>query len=232
MPDMELYGQKSKSIPQKIVIHLLEIFFLWLSYWILFQSGAGLVSQKLGIHNASPSILRRSIIFGFSIIAFIRLGFMMFCLLKRKIPWEESISIPMAFALYYVGFSLFVLPTARPVDSIDIIGVVIFITGSAINTMAEVLRKRWKEQPGNKDKIYTRGLFKWSMHINYFGDLLWVSAYAILTRNIYSLTIPLFLFCFFAFYNIPKLDRYLSQHYGQAFEEYTRKTRKFIPFLY
>jgi hypothetical protein len=58
---MDLYGQKSKSIPQKIVIHLIEILLLWLSYWILFQSGGTWVENHLSIHNYRPVrlVLRR-----------------------------------------------------------------------------------------------------------------------------------------------------------------------------
>jgi protein-S-isoprenylcysteine O-methyltransferase Ste14 len=229
---MELYEHKSKSLPQKIVIHILEIFFIWLSYAILFKSTGTFIAEKLGIHNASYSAGRRTIIFLFSVITFARLGFMMFYLLKRKIPWAESISVPVAFAIYYVGFSLFVLPTTLAIDKVDIIGIAVFLIGSFLNTTAEVLRNQWKRQPENKGKIYTGGLFTYSMHINYFGDVLWVSAYAILTRNIFSISIPIFIFCFFAFYNIPKLDKYLHRHYGQGFEEYARKTKKFIPFIY
>lgn len=229
---MELYGHKSKSIPQKIVIHLFEILFIWLSYWILFQNGGNLLQEKFNIHNAAKTIERREIIFTFSIIAFLRLGFMMFYLLKRKIPWEESISIPFAFAMYYVGFSLFVLPTNTPIDFIDYLGIGLFILGSFINTFSEILRDRWKRNDSNKGKLYTLGLFKYSRHVNYFGDILWVSAYAILTRNWFSATIPIFLFCFFAFYNIPMLDKYLSKKYDKEFDEYSKRTKRLIPFIY
>jgi protein-S-isoprenylcysteine O-methyltransferase Ste14 len=70
------------------------------------------------------------------------------------------------------------------------------------------------------------------MHINYFGDVLWVSACAILTRNWYSAIIPALLFVFFVAYNIPKLDKYLRGKYGADFEEYSRRTKRFVPFVY
>ena len=75
---MDLYGQKSKSIPQKLVIHLIEIILLWISYWILFQNGGAWVENNIGINNAEGNVDRRSIIF----------------ILKRKMPWEESVSVP------------------------------------------------------------------------------------------------------------------------------------------
>jgi protein-S-isoprenylcysteine O-methyltransferase Ste14 len=229
---MDLYSQKSKSIPQKIIIHLLEIFFLWLSYWILFLRGGDFIQNKLGIYNAANAITRREIIFVFNIIIFLRLAFMMFHLLKRKIPWEESISVPFAFALYYVGYSLLVLPSGQPIDWIDYAAILLFAIGCTLNTGGEMLRNRWKKYPENKGKIYTKGFFRYSMHINYFGDLLWVTAYAVVTRNWYSAFIPVFLFCFFTFYNIPMLDKHLKEKYGKGFEEYAKRTKKLVPFIY
>ena len=229
---MDLYGQKNQSIPQKTTIIILEILFLWLSCWMLFQHGGEIVSQWVGIKNQSNSINRRIIIFSFSVIVFLRLGFTMVYLLKRKIPWEESISIPFAFALYYIGFAIFVLSTNKQIDYWDYIGIFIFISGSFLNTNSELQRHFWKKKQENKGKLYTKGLFGYSMHINYFGDLLWVVAYAIITRNWYSAFIPVFLFCFFAFYNIPKLDSYLASKYGEQFDNYKKKTKKFIPFVY
>ncbi len=229
---MDLYGQKSKSIPQKIVIVLLELAILWLSYWILFQKGGSLISNWMGIKQTFQSAERRTIIFTFSIIVFLRIGFMMLYLMKRKIPWEESVSIPLAFALYYIGFALFVLPTDKPIDYIDYFGIFLFTTGSFLNTYGEIQRGSWKKKPENKGRLYTIRLFKYSMHINFFGDLLWVSGYAVITRNYYAVLIPILLFCMFAFYNIPKLDHYLANKYGAAFEEYAKKTKRFIPFIY
>src|SRR6185312_6398823 len=118
---MELYGQKSKSIPQKIIIHLIEVLILLLSYWILFKNGGVWVEKNFHIHNATENPGRRVIIFTFNIIIFFRLAFMMILLLKRKIPWEESVSIPFAFALYFIGYPLFVLPFQRPLTGLIIL---------------------------------------------------------------------------------------------------------------
>jgi protein-S-isoprenylcysteine O-methyltransferase Ste14 len=229
---MDLYGQESKSIPQKIVIHAIEILLLWLSYEILFQDGGNWVEQHLHIRNSSQYINRRLIIFAFNIIIFIRLAYMMFFLLKRKIPWEESISVPLAFALYFIGFPLFVLPIARSIDALDYFTIVLFVVGCFLNSAGEIKRNTWKKNPENKGKIYTEEFFKYSRHINYFGDILWVTAYALMTRNWYAATIPAFLFCFFAFYNAPKLDKYLKNKYGKEYDDYATKTKMLIPFIF
>lgn len=156
----------------------------------------------------------------------------MFFLLKRKIPWQESFGIPFAFAIYYIGYSLLVLPASTPVNGLDYFAAALFIFGCTLNTRGEILRNRWKKNSANKGKIYTNGFFKYSRHINYFGDILWVTAYALITKNWYAVFIPILLFCAFAYYNAPKLDKYLKNKYGKDYEEYEKKTKMLIPFIY
>lgn len=229
---MELYGQRGKSLPQKLLIHFVEVLLLWLSYWILFQSGGDWFERSLHFENVNAAFDRRAVIFIFNVIIFLRLAYMMIFLLKRKMPWEESISVPFAFAIYYIGFSLFVLPTSRPMNGLDLFAIILFFTGCIMNTGGEILRDKWKRNPVNKGKIYTIGFFKYSRHINYFGDVLWVTAYAIVTRNWYAMSIPILILFFFTFYNAPKLDKYLKSKYGKEYDDYAHKTKMLIPFIY
>lgn len=223
-----MYGETSKSIPQKAIIILLETIILLLSWLLLFRNGL----EKIGLHTEAGNMVRRQILFAFNVIVFLRMWITVVYLVRRKIPMEETFSIPLAFALYYLGFAWLGYKTVLPPDLFDLAGILIFLFGSTLNTLSELMRQRWKNNPDNKGKIYTKGLFGWSMHINYFGDLLWVSGYAIVTRNWYSVLIILFLFSFFTFFNIPKLDKYLKEKYGEQFEIYQKKTKKFIPFVY
>ena len=225
---MDMYGQKDKSIPQKTVMKLFEFIILAVSFRILFGSG---YTEITGYRGEPGLFSRHALLFVFNCIVFIRMTFTMFYLIKRKIPWEEAFSIPFAFALYYIGFAMLGYTCRTELSFLDDIAIALFLSGSYLNTGSELARDKWKKDPANKGKLYTIGLFRYSMHINYFGDLLWVIAYAIVTRNIYSVFIPVFLFSFFAFYNIPKLDKYLAGMYGKQFEEYSMRTKKFIPFI-
>jgi len=229
---MELYEKKSKSIPQKGLLHLIEVFLLWLSYWILFQNGGDWCEQYLHIHNDTSELNRRIIIFVFNIIIFLRLAYTMIFLLKRKMPWEESLSIPIAFAVYYIGFSLFVLPISMQIGELDHFAIALFVLGCVLNSGSEILRDIWKQKPENKGKIYTQGFFKYSRHINYLGDILWVIAYALISKNRFAIIIPVVVFGFFAFFNAPKLDKYLKAKYGKGYDEYAKKTKMLIPFIY
>ncbi|HKK41905.1 MAG TPA: DUF1295 domain-containing protein [Bacteroidales bacterium] len=227
---MDLYNQKDKSYPQKIILTVLELIIIAVSYWILFEKGYSRIFQPA--NPGEGNIVRHIILFSFNIIVFLRILVTTFYLIQRKMPWEEAFSIPFAFALYYVGFALLGYKATIDIGPVEYSGIALFLLGSFLNTGSEMARDSWKKDPDNKGRLYTSGLFKYSMHINYFGDLLWVSAYAFVTRNWYSVLIPVFLFCFFAFYNIPKLDKYLKSKYGDQFDDYQKRTSRFIPFIY
>jgi protein-S-isoprenylcysteine O-methyltransferase Ste14 len=227
---LDLYSKKDKSLPQKTMMITVELIIIALSYWVLFAGGYHRIFSAHPDQNGNGT--RHLILFAFNIIVFARICFTFFYLIKRHIPWAEAFNIPVAFALYYIGFALLGYQSAAPFGGLDIIAIILFLTGSIINTLSELLRDRWKNNPGNKGHLYIGGLFKYAMHINYFGDFLWVTAYAVLTRNIYSVIIPAFLFCFFVFYNIPKLDNYLTGKYGDEFKAYRSGTKRFIPFIY
>lgn len=106
---MELYNEKSESFPQKTVIVIFEILFLVVAYKILFASWGDIVYDWLALPAPAGHKERNAVNFIFSCIVFLRFSFMMFFLLKRKIPLEEVISVPFAFALYYIGFALFTI---------------------------------------------------------------------------------------------------------------------------
>jgi len=226
---MDLYNKKDRSIPQKSVLLILEIIILLLSYWILFMGG---YERIFSSSSSDGNYTRHIIVFTFNLILFLRMIFTMFYLVKRLMPWEEVFSIPFAFGIYFIGFVMLAYKSTAPIDYLDYIAFALFFIGSYLNTGSELARHNWKKKEENAGKLYTKGLFSYSMHINYFGDLIWVIAYALLTHNWYSLIIVVFVFCFFAFYNIPKLDEYLASTYGQAFEDYSKRTKKFVPFIY
>lgn len=228
---MDLYSQKASSIPQKIIITLVEIILIYLSYNIMFGGGEALMTALFGWELLIEIPQRRWLILGFSIIILLRMAFMMFYLLKRKLPWSECVSVPAAFALYYLGFAILVLPNGAELGIWDWLGIALFVSGCYLNTASEYGRHVFKQNPANKGKLYTQGLFAHSMHINYFGDILWVAAYAIIAGHVLGITIVVMITAFFAFFNIPMLDKYLRGRYTE-FADYEAKTKKLFPYIW
>ena len=101
-----------------------------------------------------------------------------------------------------------------------------------INTKAEYDRYIWKLRPENKGRLYTEGLFRLSMHINYFGDIVLFTGFAMITNRLGVFIIPLFMTINFIFNIIPSLDRYLENKYKDEFRVYSDKTKKLIPKIY
>ncbi|WP_125567221.1 methyltransferase family protein [Companilactobacillus insicii] len=209
-----MYGIHSKTIGAKLFILIAQLLYILVDFLLIFPHLTINATINMGL-----------LVF----ITFIRLNCMMFIWLPRGISWKEAIGNSTAFALYYLLF-----PFLAQWNSVNliVIGWVLFIVGSLINSVSELLRKPFKDNPANKGKLYTGGLFKYAVHINYFGDVLWVLGFALVTGNLWSLLIPLFLLSMFIFSYIPTADKYLSSHYGKAFTDYKKNTKSLIPFIW
>jgi len=111
-------------------------------------------------------------------------------------------------------------------------GAVLFVLGSWMNSQAEFARHVWKRQPENRGRLYTLGLFRYSRHPNYLGDLISFSGVCLVSGRWMTIAIPSIMLAGFVFANIPMLDSHLHHHYGAAFDEYAARTSKLIPFVY
>lgn len=215
---MTMYGRKQSATGAKLTILVAQCLYLCLSgYWLA--------------NGDQPRLLTWTLA-GFLTIIFARLNAMMFWWLPRGIGWSEAIGNSLAFALYYLGFPLLLIYGGHFIPVTYALGLLCFIGGSVINTTAELLRKPFKADPNNAGKLYRGGLFKYAIHINYFGDVLWVLGCALLVGNPYALLIPLMLLALFVFSYIPTADKYLADKYGAAFIAYQRDTKELIPFIW
>ncbi|WP_029041071.1 DUF1295 domain-containing protein [Cucumibacter marinus] len=229
---MDLYADKSASVPQKLSITAIEAAILLLSGYVLFGPGGEMISGWFGWPQFETIPARRYVIFGFSVVILLRMAFTMFYLMKRTMPWAEVFSVPAAFSLYYLGFAIAVLPSDAPLGWIDYAGIALFALGCYLNTASELDRDRFKKDPANKGKIYSGGLWGLSMHINFFGDIVWITAYAVVAQSLWACAIPLLAVGFFAFYNVPMLDAHLAKRYGDQFTAYAARTKKLVPFVW
>jgi steroid 5-alpha reductase family enzyme len=147
-------------------------------------------------------------------------------------PWTEISVVCLELALIHGAFAILGGQVARPVGVMEFMGVGFFVIGSYLNTGSELQRARWKRDPRNKGRIYDQGLFRHSMHINYFGDVVWSTGMALISGSLWILLIPCYMCCGFLVLHIPRLDKYLQERYGQQYDRYAERTPRFIPFLY
>ncbi|MCM5557063.1 DUF1295 domain-containing protein [Pleomorphomonas sp. JP5] len=229
---MDMYARKAPALAQKLVLLTIELLILALSAWILFGAGRTATASLFGWTLPPTVPVRAYCIFAFSVVTMMRMMVTLFYLMKRDMAWSEAFTIPIAFALYYVGFAVLALPESAPMSAWDDLAIALFLLGCYLNTGSELARHRFKRDPNNKGRLYTQGLFSLSRHINFFGDILWVGAYAILAHTIWAAIIPICVLLFFGLFNAPALDRHLASRYGQQYEAYAARTKMLIPFIW
>jgi len=221
-----------KSTNQKVVFASIHLLAILISYWILFSNGQNFISNIFGEPKITSPLISRTIIFCAATLYFLRHIFTLFILIKREVPWGEVFGVGAFIFIIQILFAILTIYHKENFNSFDwvLIGVVIF--GSYLNTASELQRMIWKKRESNKGKLYTEGLFKYSMHINYFGDTILFTGFALLTGCMLALLVPVLITLGFVFQHIPELDKYLKEKYKEQFVEYENKTKKFIPWIY
>lgn len=62
-----------------------------------------------------------------------------------------------------------------PLDVVAIAGAAIWVAGFAIEAVADAQKRRFRADPANRGRFIRSGLWAWSRHPNYFGEIvLWV----------------------------------------------------------
>lgn len=112
------------------------------------------------------------------------------------------------------------------------LGLVIFITGFALEIWSDSFLSRWKKNPAHKGEICTSGPWKLCRFPNYFGEvLLWYGVYflAFSSSNFWSIIGPIVLnFMILKVTGVPMLEeKYMKR---QDYREYAKKVPRFIPF--
>ena len=204
---------------------------LFVTLWLLF---AEYVTSNTWLreYQLYGDPLRRILIASCLIIYVIRLQITVWMFQKRKWTWSETITITVLMTFVLYAFASVGGSNKQGVGAVEIIGILLYLSGSYINTHSEYYRHVWKLKEENKGRLYTEGLFSLAMHINYFGDIVLFTGLAMLTHSPSMLVIPLIMALNFVFYIIPSLDKYLEKKYKDEFRDYSKKTKRLIPLIY
>ena len=227
-----MHGEYGRSLAPRLTSIAAHLGAVGLIAWLLVGGGFEILRTSWGKNWYLALPARRGLILACALIYFLRVIDTTFYLLKRKMGWGEAVLIGVWIAGIHILFAYLGGTNPEPLGFVGPTAVVLYIVGSYLNTGSEIQRKLWKDRPENKGRLYTQGLFRYSQHINYFGDELLFTGYALVTGNAWALLVPLVMIFGFVFFNIPELEQHLRRHYGMGFEEYPRHTRKFVPFVY
>jgi steroid 5-alpha reductase family enzyme len=228
---MIFLDEHSPSIPAKILMSI-GVLAGTLTDTALTTGYSDWFINVLNFEKVEGNIYRQIVMFICCFIYFVRFTIGSFVFIQRRISWFEGGFVTVAFFMmfYYFGISAGSHPDS--IGIIDIFGIFLFLFGSCINVLADYQRFSWKKNLENKGRLYTSGLFKYSMHINYFGDAIAYLGLALITYNIVCLCISLGMLVYFIRFEIPNLDEHLSKKYKHEFAEYSKATKKFVPFIY
>jgi protein-S-isoprenylcysteine O-methyltransferase Ste14 len=228
---MIFQDQYENSILNKIVFCGCILTTLLATLWLMFSDNA-VPDTWLKQYQLSGDLARRILIAACLIIYFLRLQVTVWVFQKRKWTWLETITITVLMSVVLYSFARAGGSNQLAVGYVEAIGIILYLAGSYLNTHSEYYRHVWKLKAENQRRLYTRGLFSWSMHINYFGDIVLFTGLAMTTHSLSMLVIPLIMALNFVFNIIPSLDRYLEKKYKDEFSDYAGRTKKLIPLIY
>jgi steroid 5-alpha reductase family enzyme len=183
----------------------------------------------------------------------VRLGGYLFRRIRRievDHRFDEMRDDPLRFARFWilqaVAVAVIMLPVSYLVSRDDVpgigawavAGVAIWLLGLVTEAVADQQKWAFKSRPENRDRFVTTGLWRYSRHPNYFGEMLvwWgLFAYAVPFLEGWAWLVvvgPVFITLLLLFVSgIPLLERSADEKYGDdpAYREYKRRTSILVP---
>jgi len=121
---------------------------------------------------------------------------------------------------------------------VELIGFLVWMLGFGIEVAADQQKTKFRADPANKGKFINIGLWAWSRHPNYFGEImLWIGVAIIsfpILRGWQYLTLisPVFItFLLTRVSGVPMLEEYADKKWGgqEDYERYKSNTPVLIP---
>lgn len=224
-------SEHEKSFLPKIFIAIAILGSICISAYLMFFEASEMIVW-LQPYKIKGNFTRNILILSGFVIYFMRLLITMFVFFQRKMYWIEAVIIANIMPWIFPCIAFASGRTSQPTGGIEVFGILLFLTGSYLNTGSEYLRHVWKQRNENVGRIYTEGLFKYARHINYFGDIVLFTGMAAVAHKPGLLAIPASMGLIFIFIIIPLKENYLKVKYGKEFDEYAANTKKLVHKIY
>lgn len=123
---------------------------------------------------------------------------------------------------------------------IGVIGLCVWIIGFSFEAVADLQKSKFAQDPANRDRFITNGLWSVSRHPNYFGEIvIWIGIAIIAFPSLkgwgyLTLISPVFVAILITkISGIPLNEQYADEKWGgqKDYEEYKRMTPVLIPRL-
>lgn len=123
-------------------------------------------------------------------------------------------------------------------DSFAIIGTLIWIIGFSFEAISDFQKNKFRANPANKNQFINTGLWSWSRHPNYFGEIvLWIGIAVIALPTLsgwqwVTVISPIFIAILLTMISgIPMLEKYADEKWGNdpEYQAYKTNTSVLIP---
>ena len=207
-----------------------------------------LLSSTDGIINFGNMIVSSLII-----MWTIRLGTFLFTRIKKAGEDKRFREIKKSFSWFFMAFTisgmwvsicaicaLTGISNGIELTGITYIGIIIFIIGFALEIISDNQKTNFRKIEYNKDKFITTGLWKYSRHPNYLGEIVLWTGVAIISYSsleiyqMFTLVSPIFTYLLLVNVSgINLLEKSGDKKWGhlESYKIYKRNTPRLIGFL-
>ena len=201
----------------------------------------------------SPSLDIRDLIICTMILVWaVRLGSFLFWRIKKDGQDKRFIVMKTKFTWFLLtwtlgglwvlvtlaaGLAALTSNTTVELGILGYVGITLWLFGFAVEVIADNQKRQFKKDPNNRDRFITSGLWSWSQHPNYFGEItLWLGL-ALLTYPVLSgwqlvtLISPIFVYLLLTrLSGIPTLDRLAKEKWSSDsdYKAYVQATSKLM----
>ena len=163
-----------------------------------------------------------------------------FIVMKTKFTWfllTWTLGGLWVLVTMAAGLAALTSNTTVELGILGYVGIALWLFGFAVEVIADNQKTQFKKDPNNKDRFITSGLWSWSQHPNYFGEItLWLGlalfTYPVLSGwQLVTLISPIFVYLLLTrLSGIPTLDRLAKEKWGSDSDyiAYVKATSKLM----
>jgi steroid 5-alpha reductase family enzyme len=125
-------------------------------------------------------------------------------------------------------------PTERTFGWLDVVAVLVTVAGISLEAVADQQMRAFTRDPANRGRIADKGLWRWSRHPNYLGEItfwwgMWLFGLAADPGWWWTVAGPIVVVLLFTFVSVPMMDR-RSLDRRPDYAEHIRRVPALLPF--